>query len=251
MTEAEQDHIADAYTFELGKVEVPAVVERMILRLALVSEELARRVGIGLGIPSPSAEAIADVDSEDGRGDVPDATGGVESSPALSMITEDTYPPDGRVVHILANDGADLAGIRAVRDALFAAGVTPHVVATHKGAIAGGGRRADELTVDRSFHTASSAEADAIVVAGGAGLATNPAVVTYVQSAYRHFKPIGAWGDGSELLTAAGVATDGPGVVVAERANKTFARSVVDALSVHRHWDRAGLHPTREATQEV
>jgi catalase len=171
------------------------------------------------------------------------------------MVTDNSYPPDGRVVHILANDGADLAGIRAVRDALLAAGVTPHVVATHKGAIAGGGRRADELTVDRSFHTSSSAEADAIVVAGGAGLATNPAVVTYVQSAYRHFKPIGAWGDGAELLTAAGVDVEGPGpgVVVADRATKTFARSVVDALSVHRHWDRAGVHPTRQAPvdQEV
>ncbi len=115
MTEAEQDHIADAYTFELGKVEVPAVVERMILRLALVSEELARRVGIGLGIPVPSAsEAAAGDADDDGRGSVPDATGGVDSSPALSMITENTYPPDGRVVHILANDGADLAGIRTV-----------------------------------------------------------------------------------------------------------------------------------------
>ncbi len=89
------------------------------------------------------------------------------------MITENTYPPDGRVVHILANDGADLAGIRTVRDALFAVGVTPHVVATHKGAIAGK-RRGDELTVDRSFHTASSAEADGIIVAGGTGLATTP-----------------------------------------------------------------------------
>ncbi len=70
MTEAEQDHIADAYTFELGKVEVPAVVERMILRLALVSEELARRVGIGLGIPVPSAsEAAAGDADDDGRGE--------------------------------------------------------------------------------------------------------------------------------------------------------------------------------------
>jgi catalase len=256
MTEAEQDHIVDAYTFELGKVEVPAVVEQMVIRLALIDEELARRVAIGLGLPAPSAPAPDgedDGDRDGGRGEVPDATGGVESSPALSMVTDNQYPPDGRVVHILANDGSDLVGIRSVRDALFAEGLTPHVVATHKGAIAGGGRRADELTVDRSFHTASSAEADAVIVAGGTGLASDPAVVTYVQSAYRHFKPIAAWGDGVELLTAAGVESDGPGVVVADRASKTFARSVVAALSVHRHWDRADVHPTRRAiaAQEV
>ena len=54
MTESEQDHIVDAYTFELGHVEVPAVVERMVLRLALIDSDLARRVCIGLGLPAPT-----------------------------------------------------------------------------------------------------------------------------------------------------------------------------------------------------
>jgi catalase len=241
MSEVEQDHIVDAYTFELGKVEVPAVVERMVLRLAFVDEELAARVSLGLGLPAPSVgdrEALRDEGA-------PDATGGVQASPALAMVTENSYPADGRVVHILANDGADLAGIRNLRDALFEVGVTPHVIAPHKGAIAGKGRSADELTVDRSFHTASSAEADAIVVAAGAGLAQHPAVVTYVQSAFRHFKPIAAWGDGAELLTAAGIERDDAGVVVADRMSGKFGQGLVAALAVHRHWERADVHPTR------
>jgi catalase len=241
MTEIEQDHIVDAYTFELGKVEVPAVVDRMVTRLAYIDLDLARRVGIGLGLPAPT------LSTSDDRDGLPDATGGVDTSPALAMVTENTYPLDGRVVHILAADGADLAGIRAVRDALFAAGVTPHVVATHKGAIAGPGRRRDELTVDRSFHTASSSEADAIIVAAGTGLAGNAGVVTYVQSAYRHFKPIAAWGDGTDVLAAASVGSDDPGVVVGDRPNSAFIRSVASALAVHRHWDRADTHPTRDA----
>ncbi len=132
-------------------------------------------------------------------------------------------------------------------------GFTSHVVATHKGAIAGGGRRADELTVDRSFHTSSSAEADALIIASGAGLTGDPAVITHMQSAYRHFKPIAAWGDGSELLTAARITPSDPGVVAADRATKTFARAVVAALSAHRHWERADVHPTRAlaVTEEV
>src|SRR3954469_6525190 len=51
MTEVEQDHLVDAFTFELGKVDVPAVVDRMLQRLVLVDGDLARRVGTGLGIP--------------------------------------------------------------------------------------------------------------------------------------------------------------------------------------------------------
>jgi catalase len=167
------------------------------------------------------------------------------------MVSTNVYPVDGRVVQILANDGADLAGIRALQAAILAAGAVPHVVATHKGAIRGGGRKSDELTVDRSFHTASSAEADGLVVAGGAGLATDPAVITYVQSAYRHFKPIGAWGDGADLLSASGITAGEPGVFVAERATKAFTKSIIDGLSVHRHWDRAGVHPTRRSGTEA
>ncbi|MCU1398699.1 MAG: catalase [Acidimicrobiales bacterium] len=250
MSEVEQDHIVDAFTFELGHVEVPAVVDRMVLRLSLIDATLAARVCIGLGLAAPTTasaqQLIPSADSTGGTDEpVPDATGGLESSPSLAMITDDVFPVDGRVVQILANDGCDLNGIRALQTALLAAGVTPHVVATHKGAISGPGRKADELTVDRSFHTASSAEADAFIVAGGSGLADNPAVITWLQSAYRHFKPIAAWGDGDQLLANAGIATDAPGVVTSAKVNGAFAKAVVASLAVHRHWDRAATHPTR------
>jgi catalase len=201
MTEVEQDHIVDAYTFELGKVDVPAVVERMVARLALIDEELTRRVCVGLGLPEPT-------------------------------------PPD---------DAADLDGIRAVQAAVLDAGAVPHVVAPHKGAIVGpdGG---DQLTVDRSFHTASSAEADALIIAAGTGaLAGQPAVLTYVQGAHRHQKAIAAWADGADLLAAAGMAPDGPGMVVVDAAGAA-ATGLVTALSTHRAWDRAGVHPTRVGT---
>lgn len=182
------------------------------------------------------------------RAPVPRSTGGVTESPALAMVTEDVYPPDGRLVQILADDGADLAGIRLLKEALIAAGAAVQVVATHKGRITWK-RKADALLVDRSFHTASAAEADALVVAAGAGLADDPGVITYLQLGYRHHKPIAAWGDGTTLLEAA-AAVGAPGVVVSERATKTFAKAVVDALSVHRHWDRAPEHPTRQLTTE-
>jgi catalase len=227
MTEVEQDHIVDAYTFELGKVDVPAVVDLMVSRLGRIDGELAARVAVGLGLPAPQV----DVDDP-----------GAGESPALSMVTEDVHPVDGRVVHVLASDGCDLAGLAVVTDSLLASGVTPHVIATHKGAITDGA--GNEHTVDRSFHTASSAEADGIVVASGTTLRDDPAVQTYIQSAYRHFKTIGAWGDGTEVLEAAGVARGAPGVVDAPNA-ADLPEAVVQALSVHRHWERAPIHPTR------
>jgi len=227
MTEIEQDHLVDAFTFELGKVDVPAVVERMLLRLVHVDGQLAARVGRGLGITVDAGRSTANGDE----------------SPALSMVTENVYPPDGRVVHLLASDGADLVGVAALKDALLVVGVAAHVIAPHKGVLTDG---AAEVTVDRSFHTASSAEADAVVLASGASFATDPVVATYVQSAYRHFKTIGAWGDGRAVLDALAIATDVDGVLVADEG-PDLGEAIVTALGRHRHWERAAVHPTRDA----
>jgi catalase len=255
MTAVEQDHIVDAYTFELGKVEVPLVVERMVARLAIIDSELAMRVAFGLGVEvplEPEDPAAFSPGSDAMYGELPpdvprpESTGGLDASPALSMVTENSYPVDGRVVHILANDGCDVAGIATLSQALLAAGAVPHVIATHKGSIVGSGRRARELAVDRSFHTSSSAEADAVVVANGTGLAASAAAMTYVQSAYRHYKPVAAWGDGVELLTNAGIEPDAVGVLVSDSATKKWATELVAALAVHRHWERAEPHPTRD-----
>jgi catalase len=119
------------------------------------------------------------------------------------------------------------------------------VVATHKGAIANDDQ---ELTVDRSFLTSSSAEADAVVVAAGTTLPGNPVALTYLQSAYRHHKSIGAWGDGADLLEEAGIESGRPGVVVGMDADGVVD-ALVNALSVHRHWERAATHPTRLALE--
>jgi catalase len=223
LTPVEQDHLVNAFRFELGKVDVPAVVDRMLARLANVDAELCALVAGGFGIVPPEGQPAADA----------------PISPALRMVRDEVFPVDGRVVQILASDGCDLAGIRSLRDELLAAGVAVHVVATHKGAILGTGRRTDELTVDRSFLTACAAEADGLVVADRTTLAGEPAALVYLQEAYRHHKTIGAWGDGAAVLETAGVGASDPGVVVAPRANRATARAYLAALGRHRHWDRA------------
>jgi catalase len=262
LTPVEQDHLVNAFRFELGKVDVPSVVERMLLRLARVDMGLATLVAAGLGMPvpdepSPNGHVAHGGGGGDGRvADGGDGGGGIgeygagpaASSPALSMVREELFPPDGRVVHVLAADGCDVAGVKALKDALTIAGCAVHVIATHKGAVTAGGRRRDTVTVDRSFLTACSAEADAVVVASGSELESDQYALMYVQEAYRHHKPLGAWGDGALLLTGAGIGTSASGVVVADKANRSFARDLVTSLGRHRHWDRAPLGRTASFT---
>jgi catalase len=52
----EKEHIVAAFRFELSKVEVPAIRQRMVDNLAHVDEKLARRVAEPLGIGEPDAE---------------------------------------------------------------------------------------------------------------------------------------------------------------------------------------------------
>ena len=62
-TDVEKAHIAGAFRFELGKVTVPAIRERMVSSLRNASEELAAKVAEGLGMKLPKAMPTAVDDS--------------------------------------------------------------------------------------------------------------------------------------------------------------------------------------------
>jgi catalase len=230
MTPVEKDHIVQAYTFELGKCYEQAIKERQLQCLANIDPVLVEKVATGLGLPAPSPT-------------VEPAT--VEPSPALSQLGEQ-WPPDGRLIGIVVDPAAVGGDLDEVRDAVFAAGMVPLLIAPHGGMIG-------DLPVQRTFATARSVEFDAVLVAGapvpapdalpgldakaGAdGRSTvDPRVVLLVAEAWRHAKAIGAWGAGATVLQEAGVT--GPGVVTAESGAEAFA-ALSQLLAAHRVWER-------------
>ncbi|RJQ83195.1 catalase, partial [Pseudonocardiaceae bacterium YIM PH 21723] len=102
MTEVERVHIIEAFTFELGKCYEKPIRERMLGVLAQVNDKLCAAVAAGLGLPAPSGKPPADV----------------RPSPALSQISPDSGPITGRIIGVLASEGADLAGIGTLRTAV-------------------------------------------------------------------------------------------------------------------------------------
>lgn len=180
-------------------------------------------------------------DADGGRptpsGPIPSAES-FEACGALSMVRNMTFPPDGRVVHILATDGCDINGIRTLCAAFSSASVTAHVFVPRKGVLVGDDP-STFVAVDQTFLTASSVEADALIVAFGTSAPqTDVGVHIWTPTAFRHHKTIAAWGDGSELLLASGIGDAGPGLLLAELADETFAGVVLALLGAHRHWDR-------------
>ncbi len=68
-----------------------------------------------------------------------------------------------------------------------------------------------------------------------------PKAQLIVQEAYRHHKPIAAWGAGVEALSNYGIPAGADGVVAATRMSATFAKNVTTAIAWHRHWNRVAI----------
>jgi catalase len=220
LTPLEQAHIVEAFTFELGKCYEQAIKERELQVLANVDADLCARVAAGLGLPAPSGSPAADAGL----------------SPALSQVVTEPGPIAGRKIGIVADAGADLAGISNVRKAAAKLGATALVIAPVGGVLGSGARKE---TVDRTLLTTRSVEFDALVVAGGTTPTGDIKLTVLLLEAFRHCKALGAWGDGTAILEAAGITADAPGVVTADTAGKSFTDQLAAAVGMHRAWDRA------------
>ncbi len=246
MTPVEQDHIVGAFSFELGKVEVAHVRERMVRNLAEVDAELCSRVASALGMPAPIAPAPSD--GGNGAGATPTRKGSkadLDASPALSQITSVPGPVDGRVIAVLAADGVDAEGVAVLAAGVAAAGARVQVVGTHLGLLQG--ESGAPLPAPKAFLTAQSVEFDAVVVAGGEGaneLVAEPYAAMFLHEAFRHHKTVAAWGQGRDTLASFGI-TDGdgaPGVVLGGNdVDEDLVARLLEAMGHHRHWDRPAM----------
>jgi catalase len=223
LTGVEQQHVIDAYTFELGKCYEQGIKERALTVLARIDSGLCAQVAAGLGLPVPKKI----------KPEKP-----WMQSPALRQVKPTPFPIEGRIVGVVAGPGADLDGIASLRTALEAEGALLRVIAPHGGQLKKG-RRVE--IVERTFATGRSIEFDAIVVADGAPKDGDFRAPVMLQEAFRHLKAVGAWGDGVEVLRAAGIDPGSPGVLTGKKANAKLAAATVAALGMHRAWDRTPL----------
>ncbi|MFF3486578.1 catalase [Streptomyces sp. NPDC002701] len=239
MTPVEREHIVSAYTFELNKCYEQTIKERALQVLANIDSELCEQVAVGLGLPAPQPT-------------VP--LGSVEPSPALSQIGG-TWPLDGRIIGIVADEHADLDGVRTVREAVLGAGMVPLVIGPVGGKLDAEG---EPVQVQRTFATARSVEFDAILVAGvpgpgkdafgardakagDAGLdgVADPRISLLLTEAFRHGKAIGGWAGADAVLSGAGIPADAAGVVTADSGSGALEQ-ITSLMGEHRVWHRFG-----------
>jgi len=102
-------------------------------------------------------------------------------------------------------------------------------------------RGRSEQVVERTFLTTRSIEYDAVVIASGIADLKDIKLSVLLAELFRHCKVIGAWGDGDQVLAAAGIDTAAPGVLLGEDIAKPFTSELLDAIGLHRVWERADL----------
>jgi catalase len=236
-TPIEKEHIVRAFRFELTRVQVAAIRERVVAMLANVADELAEMVANGLGmsaVPAPLPKAIE-----------PTRKPEVEASEALSLLAR---PGDGSIrtrrIAILVADGVD-SGVLDLQAELLEEGAVARVVGVRLGAVSIAGGEA--IDVEVTLEAAPSVLFDAVAIPDGrAAIEALSAVghaIEFVKDQYRHCKPILAIGAGSDLLTEAGVplalpsGEPDPGLLVAGDAAEALP-GFVAAIARHRHFER-------------
>jgi catalase len=196
-TRPEQQHIGDAFVFELSKCESPRVRARMVAGLRNVHEDLARHVARGLGfrdLPEPVEPA------RQPRTDLP-------PSRALSILVNGPGSFAGRKIGVLLTDGADAAVLSDLETAATQEGAKVEFVAP----AIGGVDDSDGKHVEAAQQLAGGPSVlyDAVVViptpAGAQELARQPAARDFVSDAYAHCKFIGYTAGAEALLGATGI----------------------------------------------
>lgn len=234
----ERRHLADAFAFELSKVTVAAIRQRMVASLRNVSDDLARTVAdkLGMALPDPMPRALRDVPPAE-----------VTQSPSLSLAARPgEVGVTTRKVAILVAEGVDGAAVSAVAQALMKAGVVVRLVGQRIGAVA----TADGATLDAdaSLDNQPSVLFDgAVVPAGAAALERwrqDGRALEFLRDSYRHGKTLLALAEGSGLLEAAGIDPASPdaGLVVGD-APAPATTAFIESLARHRHPERETCPP--------
>ena len=196
-TEIEQHHIAEAFIFELSKVERTEIRARMVSHLLNIDTDLANQVAEGLGLKEmPKAADAAKPTRKD-----------LKKSSALSILLNGPDGFTGRKVGVLVTDGVDIDLFQALQAAVEAEGAMLEIVAPRVGGV----EASDGSWIEaaQKIDGGPSVLYDAVVLLpsedGAKRLAKEPTARDFVADAFAHMKFIGYVEAAMPLFEKAGV----------------------------------------------
>ena len=238
----EKSHVADAYTFELGKCKQKYIQERMLWLISQIDEDLANKVANGLGLKVPKSidkpinQAIG-ADADVKKHQPPKKKNYLDKDPALSQSNTNFDSIATRQIAVLAADGFSMNDYKTMKKALEKENAMVKIIAPHGGTVT-----CDEdmeHKVDAAIMTTESVLFDAIYIPGGQKsidkLLEESKYKKFINEAFKHCKAIAADNEGEKLIDATFLADykDDKAVLI-----NIEPKNFIGAISKHRNWDR-------------
>lgn len=254
-SDPEKNHMIEAFSFELGKVQSVEVRQRMLGILSMVDKGLAAEVAFSLRLSVPEDPELPVNRSIPADGDPADydpvmVEGSLTASAALSMANSPKDSIKTRKIAFLAADGVDSNSLNTVKAALEAEGAIVEVIAPRLNYVLS--TTDEEIHVHHSFLTAASVLYDAVFVPGGtnsvATVEADADAVHFLNEAFKHCKAIAADAGAMQVIEATYFAKKIPaefsdesvlldGIVISDDP-ATLARQFITAIAQHRFWER-------------
>ncbi len=238
----EKQHVAEAYTFELGKCTQKSIKERMLWLIAQIDRDLSQKVaeGLGLNIPDtieqPINQAIG-ADADVKKHQPPKKKNYLDKDKTLSQAHTKFNSIATRQVAVLVSDGFSMKDFSTMKKALEKENAMVKLIAPHGGTVVCDEHM--EHQVDAAIMTTESVLFDAIYIPGGKTaidkLLKEAKFKKFVNEAFKHCKAIAVDNEGEHLLDKTFVADyKDDKTVFINKKPKAF----IDAISKHRNWDR-------------
>ncbi len=244
----EQAHVAEAYSFELGKCEHKHIVSRMLWLIKQINTDLAAKVAGNLGMKIPKSinkpinQAIG-ADSNVNDFQPGPAKNYLDKSPALSQSNTLFNSIATRKIAVLVADGFSMKDFDTMRRELERRNAVLKLIAPTGGTI-----QCDtdmEHQVDASIHTTESVLYDAVYIPGGKKsiekLMTAAKFIKFINEAFKHCKAIAVSNEGEDLLneTYAGGHKKDKAILINKQPS-FFCK----AIEKHRNWERSDVSKT-------
>jgi catalase len=242
----EKTHLQNALIFELSKVTIPEIRERVVGQLAFIDKDLASKVAEKVGVevkeldqPNQSIPADADPAALQSEEREPKT----KSSQALSMEKTIKNTIMGRKIGFIMANGVDGKAVKNLRKKLEAENAVVEIIGTSLANI-----KADDQSVlvpKHSLTSTASVAFDALYISAGENSVKellkpenkHPAL-NFINEAYKHCKAI-CFGEGSEpLYMNSNVSMKShidPAIIIAEDENPTD--KFINAIANHRVWE--------------
>lgn len=235
-TEVEKQHIIDGASFEVSKVTIPEIRQRMVRLYYNVSPDLAEAVAKNLGVKEVDGDLgyLKELSSSPLPSDAGERHD--KSSDALSMEKNGPKSIETMKVAILVCDGFHSKSVKALMNSLQSHKAQGDLIGPRLGMLEGDAK--DMVEIEKTFDNSGSPLYDALALVGSdgdcQGFLKQPNVADFILDAYRHKKPIGAFAGAEKLLKKlAGDDGANEGIFCGDKPE-----FFVDGLKARRYWSR-------------